>query len=103
MTTASVMAMVTVTAATVTVAMTSATVTVAMATATAAEKQQSTKSCGEKRGDGGQCSSLLSGATSVQGGTENIILSTPPAESIILSVPPNEYYWVLGYGRMSIG
>jgi hypothetical protein len=57
------------------------------------KKQRSTKTCSGRSGDGGQCSprlnpsSLLSCATSVQGGAESIILSVH-AESIILSAQP---------------
>ena len=68
---------------------------VVAATATAVKKQQSTKTCSEKSGDGGRCSprpnpfSLLNCTTSVQGGAESMILSAHAesirAESIILS------------------
>ncbi len=76
-------AMVTVTVATVTAVMISATATVAaaMGTVIVAKKQQTTKTCSRKSGNGGQCSphlnhsSLLSCTTSIQGGAKSIILS----------------------------
>jgi hypothetical protein len=88
--TAMALAIVTVTAATMTT-----TAIVAAATTTAGEKQQSTKSCSGKIGNGSQCSpslnpsNLMSSRTSIQGGTESMILSAC-AESITLSALPAE-------------